>query len=451
MKHWKSLKTILALNVSILFILTTGLTYGQEVLYVDHTASGSGNGSSWIHAFTTLQEALDVVNDVNNEPGTYEIWIAQGTYYPDEGPGRTNNDRSNSFRIEKDSVSLFGGFPNGGGNGTFAARNWHTFPVTLSGDIDQDMTLNGNSYHVLYLIPTIEKSMIISRSTVIDGFIISGGNADADEEDFPDFIGGGIYLHGQGEDTICSPTLLNLIITGNNAQYGGGIANNGTSNGNSSPLISNVVLYNNTAEFGGAIINGGINGGVSSPELINISVYGNEAQFGGGMLLFGSSPEDGEDGEDGTVEPVVVNSIFWGNNASTDGDEIFHFGGEAMISFSIIRGGCPMGATCSMNVFDVDPLFVDDMNGNLRLQEGSPAINAGNNSAIPSGITRDLATLPRIQSGIVDLGAYEAGSTSIPALSDWGIFILLLLFLVLALIKIRQKISLSSGQDGVQN
>jgi len=62
----------------------------------------------------------------------------------------------------------------------------------------------------------------------------------------------------------------------------------------------------------------------------------------------------------------------------------------------------------------------DDDYGDLRLQLGSPAIDAGDNSAVPAGITTDLARLPRFMdisgvpdtgSGtppIVDMGAYEA-------------------------------------------
>ncbi len=62
---------------------------------------------------------------------------------------------------------------------------------------------------------------------------------------------------------------------------------------------------------------------------------------------------------------------------------------------------------------------MDAASGNLRLQPGSPAIDAGNNAAVPTGVTTDLDGNPRfvdipavVDTGagdapIVDMGAYE--------------------------------------------
>ena len=82
-----------------------------------------------------------------------------------------------------------------------------------------------------------------------------------------------------------------------------------------------------------------------------------------------------------------------------------------------MQGGCPGSGN-----IDADPLFVRDPDpgdgdwttpgdndyGDLRLQLTSPAIDVGDNTAVPVGITTDLDGNPRISNGVVDMGAYEA-------------------------------------------
>lgn len=62
-------------------------------------------------------------------------------------------------------------------------------------------------------------------------------------------------------------------------------------------------------------------------------------------------------------------------------------------------------ADCS-NVIDSSPLFVSPY-GNLRLQNGSPARDAGNSNAVPAGLTSDLDGRARIVAPHVDIGALE--------------------------------------------
>jgi len=80
-------------------------------------------------------------------------------------------------------------------------------------------------------------------------------------------------------------------------------------------------------------------------------------------------------------------------------------------------------------IYNANPQFVDadgadniagTLDDNLRLQLTSPAIGAGNNSAVPASVTTDLDGNPRFldypavpdtDNGtppIVDMGAYEA-------------------------------------------
>ncbi|HEX2899580.1 MAG TPA: hypothetical protein VHS96_07675, partial [Bacteroidia bacterium] len=106
-------------------------------IYVDITAVGANNGTTWANAYTDLQNALTAA--VSGDT----ILVAAGTYKPDlAAPG----NRSLSFGM-KTGVVLLGGFPTGGG--TLAQRNWVTNPTILSGDIGTQGVHTDNSYHVV--------------------------------------------------------------------------------------------------------------------------------------------------------------------------------------------------------------------------------------------------------------------------------------------------------------
>ena len=104
-----------------------------SLCYVKVGASGSG--SSWNDAYPDLQSALADSNCT-------EIWVAQGTYYPDEGTGQSDDDRTSTFTL-KSGVAIYGGF-----DGTETAqgqRDPATNTTTLSGCIKRGKpnTLNG--------------------------------------------------------------------------------------------------------------------------------------------------------------------------------------------------------------------------------------------------------------------------------------------------------------------
>src|SRR5258708_24504342 len=104
-----------------------------------------------------------------------EIWVAKGTYYPDEGNSITDNDRLASFNL-KPGVAIYGGFAGTAGTeGDFNSRNWKTNATILSGDLMQNDGLNfanngDNAIHVVQRDGVFEASILY-------GFTIEGGNA----------------------------------------------------------------------------------------------------------------------------------------------------------------------------------------------------------------------------------------------------------------------------------
>jgi len=125
----------------------------------------------------------------------------------------------------------------------------------------------------------------------------------------------------------------------------------------------------------------GVGGGAYGGRLHNCTLAGNAASKGGGA-----------------AQAALYNCILYFNTAPEGPDHD---------SSSTLSHCCAASLpTTGVGNITNAPLFVDT-NGwsNLRLQPGSPCINAGNNGYVTS-IT-DLDGHPRILGGTVDMGAYE--------------------------------------------
>ncbi|MCR9098419.1 MAG: right-handed parallel beta-helix repeat-containing protein [bacterium] len=352
--------------------------YGNHI-YVDLDATaGNNDGTSWADAFLDLQTAINAAVSC----GVESIWVAEGTYYPDEGGGNSNNDRNAAF-VMQNNLAIYGGF--NGSEAMLSQRDWAAHPTILSGDIDGNSNLAGNSYHVIF-----NNNNGLDNSAILDGFTVTGGNADGSNLDGS---GGGMFNNQS------SPTIINCSFQSNSASLDGG----GMYNAQSSPTITNCTFQDNSAIFssGGGGVGGGILNDHSSPTITNCSFQGNSASLGdgGGIYNIISSPS-------------ITNCILWGN-----GSEMVNFESNPTVSSSIVQGGYPAGT----NILDLDPLFVDAANGDLRLQECSPAVNAGDGvSGVSANMTTtDLDGNPRFfNSGVIDMGAYEFQGTPTPVVAN---------------------------------
>jgi hypothetical protein len=168
-------------------------------------------------------------------------------------------------------------------------------------------------------------------------------------------------------------TYLNCLVARNTSV----MLNGGIAEASGYVTLINCVVSRNESGQGA-----GVAPGSWEVVLVNCTIAGN---LGGGL------------GEGGTVGYMTAsNCILWGNSPYQIEDP------GVTVVHSDVEGGWP-----GTGNIDADPLFVQPGTDNLRLSIGSPCVNAGDNTAIPPGVTTDIDGNPRIQGGVVDMGAYE--------------------------------------------
>jgi predicted outer membrane repeat protein len=366
------------------------------IIYVNASASGLNNGTSWLNAYTSL---LNAESDPKTATAGTEIWVAAGTYTP--GASRS------SFFTLKNGLAIYGGFA---GDEMLRSQRFRKANITiLSGDIGTIGTWTDNVYHVIYAA-SVDNSAILGDVTIMDGRADSGGDNDK---------GGGILL------TNGAPTLVNIRFLHNYAvNHGGGIATQGST----TPRLKviNCTFSGNQSDANGAGI-----AVLSSAkaDILNSTFTGNDAPAGAITVLTG-----------GTTSATLKNVITSGNDHRQIGVQN---SSPTDVHYSVVAGGCPAdaGLTCTDHVITTAATFVsangaDGVRGtlddNLRLQITSSGIDAGDNSLVPTDaadidgdgntteiLPIDFANSPRFTnvpsvadtgSGtppIVDMGAFE--------------------------------------------
>lgn len=315
-------------TMGVLLLSTAGHASAASIIFVNSSAIGSNNGTSWGNAYKSLQTALA------HAVGGQQIWVAKGTYKP--GTGRTA-----AFTL-KSGVAIYGGFA---GTETLLSQRSPKVNITiLSGAIGTTASTD-NVYHVV-------KSSGLDGTALLDGFTITAGYADGSGTNGR---GGGMY------NLNSSPSLANLIFSSNHAGSGGGMYNEG-----SNPTMKNVSFKSNSAAFGGGVFNTG-----SSPRLQLAVFTANSAQGGGAiyneagsksilsLTTFSSNTSSGRGGAiyNDASDSVLTDVSFTGNSAA--------WGGGMYISHSapLITDAAFAGNSASQQGGGI----VDDLSSNSKL------------------------------------------------------------------------------------
>ena len=428
----RTLFRIHTLLIALCFSL--GMMAQSKIYYVSPASSGNGDGSSWANA-TTLTKALDkaVAGD--------QIWV-QGF----ETVTAATQLYEGSFTV-KSGVQLYGGFAGTETKLTDRVTLGKPYQLkyrsVLSGDVDNNdvvddvnlifpanTTRSDNAPHVLTLNMAPQPSGNNNTyPTVVNGFTITGGQADGTDEK-----GGGIYVTGNNTDggnfRIERCFLFNNYATQGGAVYVSSEVQN-VNNGES--LINQCVIYNNAAGERAAVENQG--GGVylaGEATVVNTSIFNNGN--GGVRLSSGSKVVNatiarntgaGVDLTTASNSTNVYNSIIWGNTSlsaehqPTFQNSAYHevTADDKNSNVYVAKENRDAAAGPMFDAPSVKTSYDRDFDWlqsayplwSWNVLEGSVMIDKGDNDYYDQNVygSEDMAGNPRISGDRISVGAYE--------------------------------------------
>lgn len=347
---------------------------GDTVIVADGTYTGTGNKNlRYYGREITLQSASGAENCIIDCQGS-----GRGFEFTN---GETLNSIIEGFTVTHGLTVVGGAFYSEGSSATFLNCNFILNEAEIGG--------------VIYLIEGGD--LTVSNCTFSQNTVEAGA--------------GCIFFSSSGKMALNRCTFAN-----NNGGFdGGGVVLDAMSEPGS---VTDCLFTNNIASFlgGGMVYVGEVN-------VVNSVFSGNQSPWGGGLFsggqasvincAFGGNTDDGIRSDGGNVN--LQNSIVWENFP----EQLFTSSGSFNVEYSDIQGGWSGTGNINLN-----PLFVNPGNHNLRLSFASPCIDAGNNFLVPEGIVFDLdgelrfADDPDVDDTgqgtppIVDMGAYEGAHES---------------------------------------
>jgi parallel beta-helix repeat protein/YD repeat-containing protein len=382
----------------------------------------------------TIQAAINAANSGDT------VLVADGTYKENinfngkaitvtsvHGASKTSIDGGGVntvvlFVTNETATSVLNGFTITNGSAGFQAPNFGegggisvsgSSPTITNNVIRANTACNGAGIGVGFGGPLIQKNVISNNvqggcSGGIGGGGISVRGASSNTRIIGNVIasnsmpsgGGGISLFAAG-----APIIRNNIIQGND---GGGSGGGLVMFNDASPQIVQNLFFHNIASQGGAIF---WLIPVSTPGILLLNNTIAENSSSSGSAIFDGGFDTNMTIENNLVIGKAGQSAYFcqqfnGNTtpAVFAHNDVFAEGAAA------ISGNCTVTTGTNGNI-SAAPSFVSSLANNFHLQAGSPAIDTGTSSAsLPA---KDLDGFPRIENGIVDIGAYEFFLTGI--------------------------------------
>jgi len=272
-----------------------------------------------------------------------------------------------------ENCSITGNIANSSGGGIYTEYNPQN-NVTI-----ENSSINGNSSG------SSGGGIYTSRHTNISNTLIY--------ENIAQLNGGGVYSYHY------ELALEGCNISSNNSQRGGGVYGRDVSD----IIFQNVTIdQNHATNKGGGIYFYGTNDSYeqfsSSPVIFNSTIVNNSSEIlGSGLYCTGH------------IDPIVQNSIFWGNLAADGVQMHLQDGSEIFITYSDIAGGqsgiVGFDDIIYQNNIDAYPDFVSIDDEDYHLLITSPCIDAGNPYAPfdPDGTIPDMGAYYFEQDGIPNI------------------------------------------------